>query len=158
SSLAVAGDHVYTLGNQRDKTRLYVLDRKTGKVLWSVEVGRAGGNLGCTPTVDGSLVYTISQAGDLACVDTRTKKVLWSKDFGKDFGGHSGGWRYCESPLIDGDKLVCTPGGKDAIMAAFDKKTGKLIWKTSSPFSDPTAGYSSPVISTAGGVRQYVQL
>jgi outer membrane protein assembly factor BamB len=158
SSLAVAGDNVYTLGNQRDKTRLYVLNRKTGKVLWSVEVGSAGGNLGCTPTADGSLVYTITQAGDLACVDTKEKKVIWSKNFGKDFDGKSGGWRYCESPLIDGDKLICTPGGKNAIMAAFNKKTGKLIWKSPSPFSDPTAGYSSPVISMACGVRQYVQL
>src|SRR5207249_6201488 len=110
SSVAVAGERIYTLGNKGSVTQLHALDRETGKLLWSVDIGKSGGNLGCTPTVDGDRVYTISQAGDLTCVDTTTKQVVWKKNFQDDFGGRAGGWKYCESPLIDGDKLICTPG------------------------------------------------
>jgi outer membrane protein assembly factor BamB len=158
SSLAVAGERIYTLGNKGAVSQLHALDRKTGKLLWSVPVGRAGGNLGCTPTVDGDRVYTIGQAGDLACVDVTTKKVVWKKNFLTDFKGQCGGWRYCESPLIDGDNLICTPGGKDAILVALNKKTGKVVWKAPSPFNDPQAGYSSIVVAEVGKVRHYVQL
>jgi outer membrane protein assembly factor BamB len=158
SSLAVAGDRVYTLGNKGPVTRLFALNRDTGKVLWSVEVGKEGGNLGSTPTVDGDRVYAVGQQGDLVCVDAGKKRVVWRKNFRTDFKGRCGGWNYTESVLIDGDKLVCTPGGKDAILAALDKKTGKVLWRARSPFDDPTAGYSSVVVSEAGGVHQYVQL
>jgi outer membrane protein assembly factor BamB len=158
SSLAIAGERIYTLGNKGATTHLHALDRKTGKHLWSVEVGKAGGNLGCTPTVDGDRVYTVAQEGDLACVDTATKKVVWKKNFRTDFGGRYGGWRYCESPLIDGDRLICTPGGTDAIMVALNKKTGEVVWKTPSPFRNTRAGYSSAVVAEVGNVRHYVQV
>lgn len=158
SSVSIAGNRIYTLGNKGNITNLHVLDRETGKLLWSVPVGKAGGNLGCTPTVDGDRVFTIGQAGDLACVDTTTKKIVWRKNFVTDFAGKFGGWQYCESPLVDGDKLVCTPGGKEAILATFDKKTGEVLWKTPSPFGEHTAGYASIVVANVGNVRQYVQL
>jgi outer membrane protein assembly factor BamB len=158
SSLAVAGERIYTLGNKGNVTQMHALDRKTGKLLWSVEVGRAGGSLGCTPTVDGDRVYALGQAGDLVCVDATQKEVAWRLNFHKDFAGRCGGWRYCESPLVDGDRLICTPGGKDAIIVALDKKTGKVVWKARSPFDDPQAGYSSIVVAEVGKVRHYVQL
>jgi outer membrane protein assembly factor BamB len=158
SSVAVAGDRVYTLGNKNRTTHLVAIDRQTGKVLWSAVVGPAGGNLGCTPTVDGNRVYAIGQQGDLVCVETAKGEVLWKKNFKKDFGGQCGGWNYTESPLIDGDRLICTPGAADALMVALDKKTGAVIWKCPSPFKESTAGYSSPVVAEVGGIRQYVQL
>jgi outer membrane protein assembly factor BamB len=158
SSLAVAGERIYTLGNKGPLTRLFALDRDTGKVLWSVEVGKEGGNLGSTPTVDGDRVYAVGQDGDLVCVDVKKERVVWKRNFKKDFGGNCGSWRYTESVLIDGDKLVCTPGAKGAILAALDKKTGEVLWKAPSPFGDATAGYSSVVLSEGGNVRQYVQL
>src|SRR5262249_28354869 len=124
SSVSVAGGKVYTLGNKGRSTHLFALDRQTGKQLWSAEVGPSGGDLGCTPTVDGDRVYAIGQLGDLVCVRAEDGTVLWRKNFRKDFGGNCGGWKYTESPLVDGDKLVCTPGGKDATLVALDKKTG----------------------------------
>src|SRR5262249_25954285 len=69
-----------------------------------------------------------------------------------------GGWRYCESPLVEGDHLICTPGGKDAILVPLDKKTRKVVWKAQSPFGNPEAGYSSIVVADVGKVRHYVQL
>lgn len=158
SSITVAGDRVFTLGNRNDKTFIVALNRKDGEELWTAEVGSAGNDLGCTPTVDGDRVYAIGQRGDLVCAAVADGKVKWRKNFIKDFKGHCGSWSYTESPLVDGDKLVCTPGAKDALMVALDKKTGNLIWKCAAPVRDSTAGYSSPVIATVGGVRLYVQL
>ncbi len=158
ASVTVAGDRVYTLGNKGPRTLLFALDRDSGKQAWSAEVGRSGGNLGCTPTVDGDRVYAVGQEGDLVCVGTGGD-LKWKKNFLKDFGGSCGGWKYTESPLVDGDKLVCTPGGPKAILVALDKKTGDVIWKTPAPEgAESTAGYSSAVIAEVGGLRQYVQL
>src|SRR5262249_915216 len=122
SSVSVAGERLYTLGNKGNITYLVALDRATGKVLWSSPAGPARGNLGCTPTVDGERVYALGQQGDLVCVDTTGKRV-WHRNLRKDFGGVCGGWNYCESPLVDGDRLVVTPGGKSATMVALAKDT-----------------------------------
>jgi outer membrane protein assembly factor BamB len=157
SSVSVAGDRIYTLGNKGQDTHLLALERETGKVLWSSPIGRAGGNLGCTPTVDGDRIYALGQAGDLACFDASGKR-LWHHNLHKDFGGVCGDWHYCESPLVDGDKLVVTPGGKKATMVALAKDTGEVLWKCPIPLRHPEAGYSSVVVADVGGLRQYVQL
>jgi outer membrane protein assembly factor BamB len=158
SSVAVAGDRLYTMGNKGPKSYVFAVDRGTGKVLWSVEVGAEGGNLGCTPTVDGDRVYAVGQHGDLVCIDAAKATVTWRTNFKKNFGGNCGGWNYTESPLVDGEKLIATPGAKDATLVAFNKITGEVIWKCAAPVSDPTAGYASVVIADAGGIKQYVQL
>jgi outer membrane protein assembly factor BamB len=158
SSVSVTGGKLYTLGNKGKSSFLVAVDLDGGKVLWSREIGPSGGNLGSTPTVDGDRVYAVGQGGDLVCVDADTGKEQWHRNFEKDFGGRCGGWRYTESPLVDGDRLVCTPGAKDATLVALDKKTGDVIWKCAAPIEDPTAGYSSVVVAEAGGIRQYVQL
>src|SRR4051794_3570687 len=108
SSVSVAGDRVFTVGNQRGKSLLVALSRKDGSKLWTAEVGPQGGNLGSTPTVDGDRVYAVGQQGDLVCVDVENGEVKWRKNFKTDFGGDVGGWKYTESPLIDGDRLICT--------------------------------------------------
>src|SRR5262249_57905965 len=129
-----------------------------GKILWQRKIGQAGGNYSgtrCTPTVDGALVYALGQFGDLVCLDAARGTVVWSKNFSRDWGGRPGSWNYSESPLVDGDTVIVTPGGARATVVALNKKTGQEVWR--SPLGD-TAGYSSIVVSEAGGIRQYVQL
>jgi outer membrane protein assembly factor BamB len=82
--------------------------------------------------------------------------VIWQKNVRREFGGLPGRWAYAESPLIDGDVLVVTPGGTEATLLALDKKTGAVIWKSAVPGGD-AAGYSSAIIIHAGGRKQYVQ-
>jgi outer membrane protein assembly factor BamB len=158
SSVSVVGDRIYTLGNSNNVSKVVALARDDGKAIWSAEVGSSGGNLGCTPTVDGDRVYALGQEGDLVCLQTSDGKRVWHRNLLKDFDGSMGGWHYCESPLVDGDHLIVTPGGKDATMVALDKKTGETVWKCAIPLEHPQAGYSSIVIAEVGGVKQYVQL
>jgi outer membrane protein assembly factor BamB len=158
SSVALAGKRIFTMGDQGNSSYVVALDRDSGKKLWSTPVGEAGGNYKgtrCTPTVDGDRVYAIGQFGDLVCLNVESGKEIWRKNFEKDFGGSHGRWNYTESPLIDGKKLVCTPGGKEATLVALDKLTGDVIWKSA---ANSTAGYASMVVSEAAGRRQYVQL
>jgi outer membrane protein assembly factor BamB len=160
SSVSIAGGRVFTMGDKGDSSFVFAVAQDSGKPLWSAKVGRAGGNYAgtrCTPTVDGDRVYALGQFGDLVCLKAATGQVVWRKNLPRDFQGHSGGWNYTESPLIDGDKLVCTPGGKEATMVALHKKTGAVVWKGVIPGGD-SAGYASAVISEGAGVRQYVQL
>jgi outer membrane protein assembly factor BamB len=160
SSVAVACDKVFTMGDKDGASWVFALRRDTGEPAWSAKVGKPGGprpweGARGTPTVDGDRVYALGQMGELVCLQTADGKEVWRKDFGKDFGGRSGYWKYAESPLIDGDRLVCTPGGKVASMVVLNKKTGEEIWRA--PLK-VTAGYASIVISHGGGVKQYVQL
>ena len=160
SSMAIVGDRIYSMGDKGDSSFLTASDRATGTLKWEARVGKPGGNYKgtrCTPTVDGDRVYGLGQFGDLICCDAATGIERWKKNFQADFGGRSGGWNYTESPLVDGDRLVCTPGGNDASIVALNKLTGETIWKGVVPGGD-VAGYSSIVISEATGVRQYVQL
>jgi outer membrane protein assembly factor BamB len=160
SSIAVVGDRIYSMGDQGDAAVLTASNRSNGKPVWSAPVGTPGGNYKgtrCTPTVDSGRVYGLGQFGDFVCCDATTGKELWRKNLEKDFGGRHGGWEYTESPLVDGDRLICTPGGNSATMVALNKLTGEVIWKGIVPGGD-TAGYSSLVIAEAAGMRQYVQL
>lgn len=159
SSVAVANGTIYTLGGG---TNLVAINAADGSILWKTRVG-PGDSPNSTPTVHDGLVYTLTTGGDLACVDAQSGEVRWSKNFEKDFGGRMmSGWGYSESPLVDGKKLVCTPGAQDAMIVALDRKTGATIWKSAMPQVGGNgldgAGYSSIVISQAAGVRQYVQL
>jgi outer membrane protein assembly factor BamB len=113
-----------------------------------------------TPTVHDGLAYAVGTSGDLVCVEASTGRERWRKNFEKDFGPASvPGWRFSESPLVDGDALVCTPGGPKALMAALDRKTGETIWKCALPGGgDVHAEYCSPVVTEGGGIRQYLTL
>ena len=169
SSLAIVGDRVYTLGdapstaNDKDEY-LTCFSRKDGKPLWKTKVGEAW-NEGqpnwqssrSTPTVDGNRVYVLTPHGVLVCCKTSGGEELWRKDLKKDFEGtKADGWGYSESVTIDGDKLICTPGGPKNTMVALDKATGEMKWSCSRP-EDRGAGHASIVITTVGGTRVYVQ-
>jgi outer membrane protein assembly factor BamB len=107
--------------------------------------------------VDGDAVYALGGQGELVCVEAATGKRRWGVNMEHDLGGQMmSGWGYTESPLVDGDHLVCTPGGGQGTLAALDKKTGKVVWR-SKDLIEPAA-YSSIVVGTMDGVRQYVQL
>lgn len=165
SSVAVAGGKVFTCGERRTKAdqkggqHLICFDADKGTELWSARISDSG-EPNCTPTVDGDLVFALGRQGDLICASTADGAVKWKKNFRKDkeFDGHMmSDWGYSESPLVDGDRLIVTPGGKKATLAALAKKTGDVIWKCPIPEGDGAA-YSSVVISNAAGVKQYVQL
>ena len=162
SSVVVSGGKIFTLGQRGDDCFLTALNEWDGSEAWSTRVG--GGNPNSTPTVDGDRVYAIGRVGDLVCLETSSGREVWRKSLAEDFGGSMmSGWGFSESPLVDGDRLICTPGASSALLVALDKKSGEVIWK--SPASDESsdrgqdgAAYSSVVISNGAGVRQYVQL
>src|SRR6185503_15115869 len=141
STPSVVGERLYLNSNEgMDNEFVLALDAKDGKRAWSTKLGKVGPNDGpqypasrSTPTVDGDVLYTLGSDGDLVCVEKADGKVRWKKNLRSDFGGTPGKWAYAESPLVDGDALICTPGGADATMVALNKKTGETIWKSAIP-------------------------
>lgn len=163
AGLAISGGKIFTLGRKDKKDYLEAFALDGGKSLWSTHFAQGGDNPTGSPTVDEGLVYAISNGGQLVCCDADTGKIVWEKNFEKDFGGKMmSGWGFSESPLVDGDWLLCTPGAKDAMIVALNKKTGETIWKSEVPDlgskGGDGAGYSSIVVSHACGQKQYVQL
>jgi outer membrane protein assembly factor BamB len=160
---SVVDGHIYGMGYRGDEEVIWALDAATGKEIWSSATGPANRDVGyaegprCTPTVDGDRLYTLGAGGNLAAVERKTGKVRWKKEFVADFGGKMmSGWGFSESPLVDGDRLVCTPGGPQGTMLALNKLTGEKLWQ-SAEITD-TAAYSSIMVATLAGTRQYVQL
>ena len=159
SGPAVVGDVLYTLGARDDKEWLYALDVNGPRQLWEAEVGPLlvngwGDGPRGTPAVDDGRVYALGGQGRLVCVDASTGKEVWAKSLKDDFGGAQGFWGFTESPLVDGDQVVCTPGGAKGTVAALDKRTGAPRWQTKE-LTDK-ASYASLVAADFGGVRQYV--
>jgi outer membrane protein assembly factor BamB len=110
-----------------------------------------------TPTVEGDCLYALSSDGDLACLDIKSGSARWKKNLRTDFGGKPAEWAYAESPLIDGDALICSPGGSEATVVALRKTTGAFLWKCPLPEADDAA-FSSAIVVDVGGIRQYVRL
>ncbi|MFO0869886.1 MAG: PQQ-binding-like beta-propeller repeat protein [Pirellulales bacterium] len=163
SSVVVAHGRIYTMGKQGGASYLFALKEEDGSILWKAKVADGDDAPNCTPTVDQDLVIGLGFKGELVCVNAASGEELWRKNFGKDFGGRMmSGWGYSESPLFDGERVICTPGGDAAMLAALDKRTGNVVWRTAMPPGGQAGGdgaaYSSIVISNGGGVKQYVQL
>ncbi|MCF7849264.1 MAG: PQQ-like beta-propeller repeat protein [Kiritimatiellales bacterium] len=161
STPSVANGKIYVMGDKDGACRVFALKESDGKILWDTKVGEPGGHKKypgprSTPTVDGNVIYSLTQNGDLYCLAAKDGKVVWQKNLGDDFGGKMmSGWKWSESVLIDGDKLLCTPGGTEGTVIALNKKTGKKIWRCKD-LTDP-ASYSSIMNWNHGGVPQYVQ-
>lgn len=155
-SLAVRGDRIYVQGTREAASVVFCLNRADGKSVWStalgpkVNEGRGNGPRG-TPTVDGENIYVLTENGDLACLRASNGTSLWRKNMLKDYGGENPGWLISESPLVDGNRLIVTPGGKGATIVALDKLTGRELWRTAE-LSDG-AGYASSIAADVGGVR-----
>jgi outer membrane protein assembly factor BamB len=163
ASPSVAKGRIFLLGSKDNEEYLFALDVKDGHEIWSVKVGLVGKNRGpnypgprSTPTVDGDLLYALGSDGDLVCAEVATGKFVWRRHLVKDFQGNRGVWAYAESPLIDGEVLVITPGGPTHTMVTLNKKTGDLLWKLEMEYGNG-ADYSSAIVVEAAGVKQYVQ-
>jgi outer membrane protein assembly factor BamB len=166
STPAVVGDRLYLLGNEgMDNEFVEALSVADGKLAWLTALGKVGQPkqnpnfpaARSTPTVDEDVLYALGSAGDLACVEIATGKMRWHKNLQTDFKGKPGQWAYAESPLVDGDTVVCTPGGSEATLVGLNKKTGEVAWKCATPEGDEAA-YSSAIVVQAAGAKQYVQL
>ncbi len=155
SSAAIAKNTVYTSGDIDGKAHVIAFDLD-GKPKWRRSFGQGhprGRFPGTrsTPTVDGDSVYCLGPQGDLSCVDAGTGRPRWSVNIIKRFRGRNITWKLAESVLIDGNNVICTPGGRDATLAALNKRTGATVW-TSAGLSDPP-GYASPIIFKVGPGR-----
>jgi outer membrane protein assembly factor BamB len=166
STPSVVGSRIYLMSNRGlENEFVQALSTQDGKPVWTTRVGNVGNpnqnpsypKARSTPTVDGNLIYALGSDGDLACLETKSGRIRWQKNIRKEFGGQPGEWAYAESPLVDGDVVVITPGGAQATMVALNKKSGALVWKSAVPGGD-AAGYASAIIVEGGGRKQYVQL
>jgi outer membrane protein assembly factor BamB len=161
SSVAVVDGVVYTCGMIRGQGYLFAIDSQ-GKIKYKVDYGpewnKAGNSPGTrtTPTLDGERLYLMSGQGRIACCNAADGKRIWSVDTFEKFGGKNIRWGIAESVLIDGEKAICTPGGKDATMVALNKMTGETLW-TSRGLSQLSA-YCSPMLVERGGKRLVVTL
>jgi outer membrane protein assembly factor BamB len=159
SAIAVVGGRIYTQGQRGDDQFVMAYDAAAGKKIWETRAGRAfrerrGHGPRGTPTVEGERLYALSADGTLVCLETATGKKIWEQNIVEKFHGEVPHWGISESPLIDGEKLIVTPGGSGASIVALNKADGKLIWKS----PGDRAAYSSPIVVNSGGVKQYVTL
>ena len=168
ASPAIAGDRIFTLGDGLSTAEdadeyLSCFDRATGKQLWKTKTGgpwtsgqESWQSSRSTPTVDGAMVYVLTPFGQLVACLVKDGREVFRVDLKQQFGGTKGdSWGYSESVTIDGNKLICIPGGPQATVVALDKKSGRLIWACPVP-NDPGAGHASIVIAEVGGRRIYV--
>jgi outer membrane protein assembly factor BamB len=165
STPSIVGNRLFLVSNKGVENEfVQALAVADGRPLWTTRIGNVGKpkqnpaypGARSTPTIDGNMLYALGSDGDLACMDIARGKIRWQKNLIRDFGGSSGTWAYSESPLIDGNLVVVTPGGNDATLIALNKKTGDVVRKFPVPEGD-NAGYSSIIIVNAAGARQYVQ-
>jgi len=195
SAPSIANGRIYGMGNRGGQEIVWALSEADGKEIWATPLGPAFEQRasqgkegpGCTPTVNGERLYVIGLGGNLVCLQLKDGKILWQRSLTDDFGGRVPMWSYRESPLVDGDKVICTPGGPDAMLVALNKLTGETTWKSKLPESPPSeseaprasdtrrggrggrrggrgggggggAAYASVIAIDFAGQRQYVQL
>jgi outer membrane protein assembly factor BamB len=162
SGVAVSGGVLYAHGNVGGVEKAMAFKEADGSPLWAVQThagpgythGVGNGPRG-TPTVADGRVYVEGGWGDVWCLDAKTGAAVWNVDMVKQFGGQVPGWGYSESPLVYGDLLIVTPGGRAGSVVALNKDTGAPVWRTDQAPS--AAEYSSPVAATIGGIPQIVQ-
>ncbi len=160
SGYSIVGGTLYTMGARDVIEYVIAIDVATGKEKWAAEAGPLlrndfGNGPRSTPAVDGGKIYAMSGKGTLICLEAESGKMVWRKTM-EELGGIMPGWGYTESPLVDGNMVVCTPGGGQGTLAAFDKNTGEKVWQ-STDWTDK-AQYASIVPVKHNGARQLIQL
>lgn len=141
SSPAVVDGTIYGMSNRDGREIVWAISERDGTDLWISPLGDAVEQRmpqsregpGCTPSVDGDRLYVIGMAGTVACLNTRDGKIIWRRSLTEDFGGVVPTWSYRESPLVDGDKVICTPGSSGAVIVALNKHNGETIWQARMP-------------------------
>jgi outer membrane protein assembly factor BamB len=172
---AVVGDRLFMVDRQQGKLperkpgertlpvipgneRVLCLDARTGSKVWehiydcAYRISYPSGPR-ATPLVSDGRVFTLGAMGDLLCLSARDGKVIWQRQFLKDFAEEPPVWGYAAHPLLDGDRLICTVGGTNSAVVAFHKDTGKELWRA---LDTREIGYAPPVIYTVGGKRQLI--
>lgn len=152
SAPAVAGGKLFGLSNRGREEVVWSLSEKDGKEVWVTPLGTAVDQRvpqskegpGGTPSVDGDRVYVIGMSGTLACLNVSTGTLVWKRSLTQEFGGIAPMWNFRESPLVDGDQVICTPGGPEAMIVALNKLTGETIWKSQVPASTEAPAGGSP--------------
>ena len=165
SGPAIAAGRILGMSNRGTNEIVWALSEKDGKELWATPIGAAfaqqapQGKEGpaCTPTVDGELLYVEGLGGVVACLQVKDGKLVWQRSLTRDFGAHVPMWSFRESPLVDGNQVICTPGTDDASLVALDKSTGKTVWTSKVP-GGSGASYASAIAFNFDGQRQYAQL
>lgn len=161
ASVSVAAGHIYTVGYHEGGEFVSALELQSGERVWATRIGPVVRESSLmrwlvqrSPTIDGDRLYAITAGGVLSCLRVSDGQELWKKDYIKDFGAARQGWGFGDYPLVDGERLICTPVGRDASVVALDKRSGKVIWKTDADGSRST--YAATVVADVDGVRQYV--
>jgi len=160
-SLAVSRDRIFVQGMRNSQSVVSALNRADGMPVWVRPIGRAGDNdrgpgPRGTPTVDGDRLYVLTENGDLAALRSQDGTIVWQRNILQEFGGRNIDWLISESPLIDGNNVIVSPGGRGAGMAALEKTTGKTVWVSKDLHDRP--GYSSPIVADVQGVRTIMTL
>ncbi len=184
SAPSIAGGKMFGMSNRRGEEIVWALSETDGQEIWAQPLGPAVEQRmpqskegpGGTPTVDGELLYVLGMGGRAACLRVADGEIVWERSLTQDFGGQIPMWSYRESPLVDGDKVIYTPGGPEATIVALNKLTGETIWtsqlpkpETDAPPAEERPGrrgrgpgsgaaYSSAIAIDVDGERQYVQL
>jgi outer membrane protein assembly factor BamB len=171
SGPAIVGDNLYIMGARGGSEFVIVIDVKSGKEEWAKPIGPTftfkgnewGDGPRSTPTVEDNRIYALGGQGELVCLDADTGKTIWHHNLYSEYDGWvmdkygeaKVGWGYCEGPLVDRNQVIVTPGGDKGLLVAFDKETGKELWRSKD--AKGKAPYSSIIAADAGGVRQYIQ-
>ena len=154
SSVSVANGRIYTAGNVDGNTLITALELD-GTKLWQVKNGKAWKKsypgTRSTPTIDGEFLYHESPHGDVTCLNATTGEKIWTVNLLEKYNAENIQWALSESLLIDGDHVICSPGGPEVSMLALDKRTGAVVWTT--PSTDDLSGYTSAVLFEQGGLR-----
>ena len=162
-SVSVVGDKLFTIGNREGGEFIFALNARTGEKLWAARVGDSVEEQAHmrwltqrSPTVDGDRLYTLTANGELVCLRTSDGQKIWQRSYPKDFGAGRPVWGFCDHPLVDGERVMGSPFTTNAMIVAFNKFTGEVVWKT--PFGERVvAGYAALMRSTACDVPQFIQ-
>ncbi len=153
SSVAVVGDTIFTTGMEGGQGRLFLIStsgRIVGRKTYGQETAGSGypGPRG-TPTVADGRVFVESGEGVLYCFGAKDGQIQWQKDLFGDLGGKQVQWSVAESVLVDGNRVICTPGGGNATLVALDARSGQVVWRCAS--QGGRSAYCSPMLVDHNG-------